>query len=80
MVINKIITIGLIFLFLGFILVLIGSLFSAIKPEKTNVKSAGILFIGPFPIGWASDKGMFYTLIAITILMLILYFLFFRKF
>jgi len=80
MVLNKIISIGIILLFIGIILIFIGSIFSTFKSEKSNVKSAGILFIGPFPIGWASDKGMFYILIAITILMLIIYFFLFKRF
>jgi len=80
MVVNKIISIGIVLLFIGIILIFIGSLLSATKSEKSNIKSAGILFIGPFPVGWASDKGIFYTLIAITILMLIVYFFLFKRF
>ena len=80
MVLNKLISIGTALLFLGVILIFIGSILSTFKPEKSNVKSAGIIFIGPFPFGWASDKGMFYTLIIITIIMLIIYFLLFKGF
>ena len=80
MVLNKIISIGIVLLFIGIILIFIGSLISATKSEKSNVKSAGIVFIGPLPFGWASDKGMFYTLIAITILILIIYFFLLRRF
>ena len=79
--VNKIISIGIALLFIGIILIFVGSLLSTVKSEKSNVKSAGIVFVGPFPLaGWASDKGMFYTLIAITILMLIIYFFLFKRF
>lgn len=64
--------IGIGFIFLGFLLVLISSIYSASK-GSTEVKSAGIFFIGPFPIGWASDKRMFYILIGIVILAMILW-------
>ena len=70
---ESLISIGLILLLIGFIFIVIGSLSSAIK-GNTDVKSAGIIFIGPFPIGWASDKKMLYILIVFTILMILLWF------
>ena len=74
---DKIILIGLTFLFIGIILIFIGGIYSAAKGSN-NIKSAGIIFIGPFPIGWASDKTMFYILIGFVILMFILWFIFKR--
>ncbi len=79
---ERLITLGTIAVFVGIILIFIGSLLQATKPSKTGkaeVKSAGIILIGPFPFGWASDKQMFYTLIAIVVIMIILYLLFFRR-
>jgi len=75
---EKIIIFGIIFLFIGIILLFAGGIYSAYK-GSTNVKSAGIIFIGPFPIGWASDKTMFYVLIGLIVLVFIL-FIIFRKF
>ena len=71
---ESLISIGLILLLIGFILIVIGSVSSAIK-GKTDVKSAGIIFIGPFPMGWASDKKMFYALMGFTLLLIILWFI-----
>ena len=71
---ESLISIGIILLLIGFIFIIIGSLSSTIK-GKTDIKSAGILFIGPIPIGWASDKKMLYVLIGFTILALILWFI-----
>ena len=65
--------------FIGILLIVLGTLFQATKTKGKEIKSAGIIFIGPFPFGWASDKQMFYTLIAIVVIMIILYVLFFRR-
>jgi len=70
---ESLISIGLILLLIGFIFIVIGSFSSTIK-GNTDVKSAGIIFIGPFPIGWASDTKMLYILIVFTILMILLWF------
>lgn len=79
---QKLIAIGILFLFIGIILVFAGSLYATIKgdKEKGGVKSAAIVFIGPFPFGWASDKDMFYILLAIVIIFTILWLTFFRRF
>ena len=61
--------IGLIFIFLGIIILFASSI------QKTNVKSAGIVFIGPFPFGWASDEKMFYLLLILTIIALIFFYM-----
>ncbi|MEK6835953.1 MAG: DUF131 domain-containing protein [Nanoarchaeota archaeon] len=68
---DKLILMGIILIFLGFIIIIASSLIQA----KTNVKSAGVVFIGPFPIGYASDKIMFYILIALTLVALIIFYL-----
>lgn len=74
---EKMIYIGILVLFIGILLIFIGSLYTAIKGEsKANVKSAGIVFIGPFPLfGWATSKKMFYILIALAIVMFIFWFI-----
>ena len=69
--------IGIALIFLGMIILFTSSIYSS--NQKTNVKSAGIIFVGPFPLGWASDKKMFYLLLILTIIVMIIsYFL--RKF
>lgn len=63
---------GIGLILIGFLLVLISSIYSAFR-GSTDIKSAGIFFIGPFPIGWASDKRMFYILIGLVILAMIIW-------
>ena len=61
---ESLMSIGLILLLIGFIFIIISSFSSSIKGQ-TEVKSAGLILIGPFPIGWASDKKMLYILIKV---------------
>lgn len=63
------ILIGLIIILIGIILIIIGSF------SEGNVKSAGIIFIGPIPIGWGLGKRLFLILAGIGIFLYILFFL-----
>lgn len=74
---SQIIGIGVLLILLGMLMVFAGSLFGA--KEKTNVKSAGIVFIGPFPIiGWGSSKAMYYALMALGVIIFFVFYLLFR--
>ena len=67
---SQIIGIGMMLFLIGMFVIIAGTFFGA--KEKATVKSAGIIFIGPFPIiGWGSSKKMYYALM---ILGLILFF------
>lgn len=59
--------IGLFFIFLGFLLVVLGSLLDATKTKSGSGTSGPKIavggFIGPIPFGWANDKRLFYPLI-----------------
>ena len=82
MAFERIVPLGIALIVIGFLLVFLGSLFATVqgsKESKSQVKSAGVIFIGPFPIGWASDKSMFYTLMAIVILMILFWFIILRR-
>lgn len=69
---DKLLLIGIILIFLGFIIIIASSIIQA----KTNVKTGGIVFIGPFPLfGWAENKQIFYILIVLTILASIIFYL-----
>ena len=64
---NNLILLGIILIFLGFIMIITSSLMQL----KINAKSASIVFIGPFPIfGYAQNKVIFYILVILTILTL----------
>ncbi len=69
--------IGITLIFLGIVILFVSSIYSS--NQKTNIKSAGIIFVGPFPLGWASDKKMFYLLLILTMIVFILFY-FLRKF
>ncbi len=66
---KNLVGIGLFFIFLGFLLVAVGSLFQdagktkAETSGRANTKIAVGGFIGPIPFGWANDKRLFYPLI-----------------
>jgi len=64
--------IGIILVFIGILFIIISSVYTSFK-GKTEIKSAGVIFIGPFPIGWASDKKMFYILSGLIIMSLIIW-------
>lgn len=74
---SQIIGIGVLLIFLGMLVILAGSLLGV--KEKTNVKSAGIVFIGPFHvIGWVSSKQMYYALMALGIILFFVFYFLFR--
>lgn len=61
--------------FIGLILILIGfllTLFSSFQPSKTQIKTAGGIFLGPFPIlSFANDKKLLYLLFGIAMIIFI---------
>lgn len=69
---KNLVGVGIFFIFLGFLLVAVGSLFqdagktkTASGPSGTKVAIGG--FIGPIPFGWANDKRLFYPLMGVLI-------------
>lgn len=80
MIHDKLVPFGIMLVFAGVIIIILGSLLSVGKgKDKAGAKSAGIVFIGPFPFGWASDKQTFYTLLAVTLVFFLLWLVFFRR-
>ena len=61
--------IGLALIFVGFILIIAGSL-----PQKTEIKSGGVVLIGPVPLIFGTDKEtvILVSLLAIVIMILAL--------
>lgn len=68
---QNIILLGTVLIFIGFILIILGSVLST-KQGKVEWAVGG--FIGPIPFGAFSDKNMFYILIIIMIITLIFFF------
>ena len=82
--ISTITLIGFILIFSGILVLILGSLLflmsekSGEKIEEKNIRGGAIIFIGPIPIAFGSDKNtlLFLSLVMI-ILMFLSYFLFF---
>lgn len=63
---------GILLIFSGFALVVIGSLLSS---QKSNAKVAAGGFVGPIPFGFANSPQLLWIVIGITILMIFLNFM-----
>ena len=68
----NLVSIGIIAIIVGFILVIFGILSQSKGSAKTE--GGGIVFIGPFLIGGATNERAFYILIAISVAFFILFF------
>ena len=66
---KQLIPLGILIIFLGIIVIIIGSLTSLNKENNLKVGVGG--FIGFIPFGFANDKRLLYVFIAISLLMLI---------
>lgn len=71
---ESLIPIGLFLIFLGFMIVFIGSLMQT-TDSKSNIKIAAGGFIGIIPFGFASDKRSYYMLLTLMVLSLVLWFI-----
>ena len=77
---NTIIIAGIIAIFIGFILVFVGTAMQASSARTSDVKTGGVILIGPVPIIFGSDKGTIITAAVIAVIIMILaYFLFYRR-
>ncbi len=66
---EQLIPIGIITIFIGFFLLLIGSIFTLKGRAKTE--GGFVVFLGPIPIVGASSKTMFYLMLILSIFLLI---------
>jgi uncharacterized protein (TIGR00304 family) len=72
--IQYLVPLGILLIFLGFIIVFIGAAMQAKAPEgktKTHVGVGG--FIGPIPFGFATSKTMLYVVIGLAIFFFIIW-------
>lgn len=75
---NTIITMGILVIFIGFILIFAGTALQT-SGKTSDVKTGGVVLIGPIPIIFGSDKGIIVTAVIMAIILMILaYFLFYR--
>jgi uncharacterized membrane protein len=66
---EQLVAIGIIVVFAGIAIIIIGSLLGA---GKTEVKWGVGGFIGPIPFGFANDKAMLYAVIAVAIIVFVI--------
>lgn len=79
---NTVVIAGIIAIFIGFILVFVGTAMqtSSTTQKSSDVKTGGVILIGPIPIIFGSDKGTVITAVVMAIVIMILaYFLFYRR-
>ena len=77
---NTIIIAGIIAIFIGFILVFVGTAIQASSAKNNEMKTGGVILIGPIPIIFGSDKGTIITAAVIAVIIMVLaYFLFYRR-
>jgi len=73
---------GLLLVFLGMIIILVGMLYMALS-SGGEVEGGGVVIIGPIPIVFGSNKKIAWTMLlvalAITVLLYILYFYSYKR-
>lgn len=75
---NTIVTVGILVIIIGFILLFAGTALQS-SSKTSDVKTGGVILIGPIPIIFGSDKGTIITAVIMAIILMILaYFLFYR--
>ncbi len=65
---NNLLSIGIILIFLGFLLVFISA-------SKTESKVAVVGLLGPIPFGFGNDKRLFVITLAIAVALMVFWFL-----
>lgn len=77
---SSIIIAGIIIIFIGFMLIFIGTALQATsKSGSGEVKTGGVILIGPIPIIFGTDRGLIITAVILAIILMVLaYILFYR--
>lgn len=76
---NSILIVGVMAVIIGFILIFLGVALQS-STKTGEVKSGGVILIGPIPIIFGNDRGMVFTAVILAIvLMVIAYILFYPK-
>ncbi|MCQ6962804.1 TIGR00304 family membrane protein [Methanolobus chelungpuianus] len=77
---SSLITAGILFVFVGIILLFIGSIGSMFRGARgdgprSKVKGGGIIMLGPIPIVFGSDRGSVKTLVLLALVLMAAYLL-----
>ena len=67
--------IGILIIILGFLLLMAGSMLSSKREENkgSQVKAAGVIFIGPIPIAFGNDRGLLIVVVMLALGMVVLF-------
>ncbi|MFH0860115.1 MAG: DUF131 domain-containing protein [Candidatus Altiarchaeota archaeon] len=71
------IPVGIILILLG-VLALVGGILFASK-GASNVRGGGVIFLGPVPLVFGTDRQSAYAVAILTLLLMILYYLLIRR-
>jgi uncharacterized protein (TIGR00304 family) len=76
---DRLITLGLTIVFLGFMVVTAGILLSALRGGRADAKAGGVVFLGPIPLVFGSDRTTTVTVAAAALVLMAAYYLIFRR-
>lgn len=75
---STLIVAGILIIFIGFVLLFVGTTMQG-STKTSEVKTGGVILIGPIPIIFGSDRGTIITAVILAIVLMVLaYFLFYR--
>lgn len=75
---NWLINIGVLLAITGILAIAAGVLYSALRGDS-NVSAGGVVFIGPIPIVFGSDRKTAYSAAVLGIILMVVYYLVYRK-
>lgn len=70
---------GIIFVFIGIILIMIGSVMQSSSSKTGEVHTGGVILIGPIPIIFGNDKSLIIAGIIFAIIIMVLWYLLFYR-
>lgn len=75
---NLFIIAGIAIIFIGIIFIFLGTILQP-NSKHMEVKTGGIIMLGPIPIIFGNDKGLIITGVIFAIIMIFYYFMFYRN-
>jgi len=72
---------GFLLILAGFVLILVGVLFSVVRnlgEGGFDAEAGGVVFIGPIPVVFGTSRGVVWIALAVALLMLVSFFVFYR--
>lgn len=76
---HVVVWVGVALIILGFAVVLAGTLLSAGGGSKADVRGGGIVFLGPIPLVFGTDRKSALAVSIIALALMLAYFRFFRR-